>query len=68
MAEDNTPLRTVWVACQRTAHKNALSTVLPLVLRESAPVAPQHRKFQAHRRKDWPRVRSKVCFVRGMRE
>lgn len=49
MAEDNTPFRSVWVVCQRTARKNALSTVLPVALRVNTPTAPQHRKFEAKR-------------------
>lgn len=63
MAEDNTPFRTVWVACQRTACKNALSTVLPVELGANTPAAPQHRKFQAEREAS---VRRKVCLVCGM--
>lgn len=49
MAEDNTPLRTVWVACQRTAHKNALSTVPPSGTQGKHPAASQRHKFQASR-------------------
>lgn len=56
MAEDNTLLRTVWVACQRTARKNALSTVFPLVPGANAPAAPQRCKFEADR-KAWASVR-----------